>query len=159
MTILEVRSLIGLQSRCQQGSFLLELLGGNPFFSFSSFQKPLAFFNLCVCVCVCVCVCSVAQSCPIISDPMECSLPGSFCPWNFSGKNYWSGLPFPPPQDLFDPGIEPVSLIGRWILYTADTWEAHSLIYMAPNLQSLLQSHCACESISLSVVSNSLQPH
>ena len=59
MTILKVRSLIGLQSRCQQGSFLLELLGGNPFFSFSSFWKPLAFFNVCVCVCVCVFSCSV----------------------------------------------------------------------------------------------------
>ena len=92
MTIMEVRSLIGLQSRCQQGSFLLELLDGNPFFSFSSFWKPLAFFNLCVCVCVCVC--SVAQSRPIFSDPMECSLPGSFCPWNFSGKNIGVGCHF-----------------------------------------------------------------
>ena len=35
----------------------------------------------CVCVRVCVCVCarmhSVAQSCLILSDPMDCSLPGS----------------------------------------------------------------------------------
>ena len=28
----------------------------------------------------------------------------------FSGQEYWSGLPFPPPGDLPDPGIEPVSL-------------------------------------------------
>ena len=28
----------------------------------------------------------------------------------FSGQEYyWSGLPFPPPGDLPDPGIEPVS--------------------------------------------------
>ena len=26
-----------------------------------------------------------------------------------SEKEYWSGLPFPPPGDLPDPGIEPVS--------------------------------------------------
>ena len=26
-----------------------------------------------------------------------------------SGKEYWSGLPFPPPKDLPDPGIEPTS--------------------------------------------------
>ena len=26
-------------------------------------------------------------------------------PWNFPGK--WSGLPFPSPGDLSDPGIEP----------------------------------------------------
>ena len=28
----------------------------------------------------------------------------------FSGQEYWSGLPCPPPGDLLDPGIEPVSL-------------------------------------------------
>ena len=27
----------------------------------------------------------------------------------FSRQQYWSGLPFPPPRDLPDPGIEPVS--------------------------------------------------
>ena len=28
----------------------------------------------------------------------------------FSRKEYWSGLPFPPPGDLLDPGMEPRSL-------------------------------------------------
>ena len=28
----------------------------------------------------------------------------------FSGEESWSGLPFPPPEDLPDPGIEPGSL-------------------------------------------------
>ena len=28
----------------------------------------------------------------------------------FSRQEYWSGLPFPPPGDLLNPGIEPVSL-------------------------------------------------
>ena len=28
----------------------------------------------------------------------------------FSKQEYWSGLPFPSPKDLPDPGIEPVSL-------------------------------------------------
>jgi len=27
----------------------------------------------------------------------------------FSRQEYWSGLPFPPPGDLPDPGIEPRS--------------------------------------------------
>ena len=27
----------------------------------------------------------------------------------FSRQEYWSGLPFPPPEDLPDPGIEPES--------------------------------------------------
>ena len=38
----------------------------------------------------------------------------------FSRQEYWSGLPFPPPGDLSDPGIKPtclVSCIGRWVLY------------------------------------------
>ena len=27
----------------------------------------------------------------------------------FSRQEYWSGLPFPPPGDLLDPGVEPRS--------------------------------------------------
>ena len=30
----------------------------------------------------------------------------------FSGQEYWSGLPFPPPGDLPDPGMEPASLVS-----------------------------------------------
>ena len=30
----------------------------------------------------------------------------------FPRQEYWSGLPFPPPGDLPDPGIEPVSLVS-----------------------------------------------
>ena len=49
----------------------------------------------------------------------------------FSRQEYWSGLPFPSPDDLPDPGIEPASftsaaLAGRF--FTASTtWEADSL--------------------------------
>ena len=40
----------------------------------------------------------------------------------FPRQEYWSGLPFPIPGDLSNPGIEPVSLVspalaGGWILY------------------------------------------
>ena len=40
-------------------------------------------------------------------------------PIGFSRQEYWSGLPFPLPGDLPDPGIEPMShvspaLIGRF---------------------------------------------
>ena len=34
------------------------------------------------------------------------------CPWYFPGKKYCNGLPFPIPEDLPDPGIEPVSLVS-----------------------------------------------
>ena len=35
-----------------------------------------------------------------------------FCAWNFPGKKYWSGLPFPSPRDLPNPGIKPASLVS-----------------------------------------------
>ena len=38
-------------------------------------------------VCVCVCVCLVAQSCPTLYDPMDCSLQGSFVHGDSPGKN------------------------------------------------------------------------
>ena len=46
----------------------------------------------------------------------------------FSRQEYWSGLLWPPPGDLPDPGIEPTSLespalAGRF-LTTSATWEA-----------------------------------
>ena len=48
----------------------------------------------------------------------------------FSRQEYWSGLPCPPPGDLLDPGIEPVSPIAPALL-------ADSL------LLSFLRSHLA----------------
>ena len=30
----------------------------------------------------------------------------------FSRQEYWSGLPFPPPEDLPNPGIKPASLVS-----------------------------------------------
>ena len=30
----------------------------------------------------------------------------------FFRKEYWSGLPFPPPGDLLDPGIKPASAVS-----------------------------------------------
>ena len=46
----------------------------------------------------------------------------------FSRQEYWSGLTFPSPGDLPNPGIEPVSLVspalaGRFFT-TSATWEA-----------------------------------
>ena len=41
----------------------------------------------------------------------------------FSRQEYWSGLPFPPPRDLPDPGIKPASLASpavAGILFTTE---------------------------------------
>jgi len=44
-----------------------------------------------------------------------------------SWREYWSGLPFPPPGDLPDPGVEPTSLLSPALadgLFTSSaTWE------------------------------------
>ena len=74
----------------------------------------------------------VAQSCPTLCDPMEyiaCQAPLSR---KFSRHEYWSGLPFPVPGDLPDPGITPESLAssvltGRFLTTTV-TWEAQIYI-------------------------------
>ena len=42
----------------------------------------------------------------------------------FSRQEYWSGLPCPRPDNLPDTGTEPVSCIGREVLYHWATWEA-----------------------------------
>ena len=54
------------------------------------------------------CVCSVAQSCLTLCTPWSvgCHDPPSM---GFSRQEYWSGLPFPTPGDLPDPGIKPTS--------------------------------------------------
>ena len=59
-------------------------------------------------MCVCVCV-LVAKSCPNLCDSVDCSLPGSSIYGIFSRQEYWSGLLFPSPGDLPNPGIDPGS--------------------------------------------------
>ena len=56
---------------------------------------------------MCVCV-LVAQSCPTLGNPMDCSPPGSSV-HGILRQEYWNGLPFTSPGDLPDPGIKPVS--------------------------------------------------
>ena len=50
----------------------------------------------------------VAQLYPTLCDPVDCSYQASPS-MGFSRQEYWSGLPFPPPEDLPNPGIEPLS--------------------------------------------------
>ena len=58
-----------------------------------------------VCVCVCVCVHAHALSCfqPFATPwTVASQAPPSM---EFSRQEYWSGLSFPPPEDLPNPGI------------------------------------------------------
>ena len=56
-----------------------------------------------------MCACLVVQSLPALCDPMDCSPPGPAVCGIFPWQEYWSGLPFPSPEDLPDPGMEPRS--------------------------------------------------
>ena len=59
--------------------------------------------------------------------PYGLQLARLLCPWGFSRQEYWSGLPFPPPGNLPDPGIEPTSLmppaLAGGFFTTSATWE------------------------------------
>ena len=68
----------------------------------------------------------VAQSCPTPCDPWTVAhqAPPSM---GFSRQEYWSGLPFPSPGDLPDPGIEPRS----------PTFQADALTSVPPGKDSL----------------------
>ena len=57
----------------------------------------------------------------------------------FSRQEYWNGLPFPPPGDLSDPGIKPVSLVSPPLLGGIFTSESLGKGYlkMFPHKQSL----------------------
>ena len=68
----------------------------------------------------CVCTCSVAQRCPFLRNPMDCSPSGSSV-HEWSRQEYQSRLPFPTPGVLPDPGIESTSLMSSTF------WGADSL--------------------------------
>ena len=63
-----------------------------------------------------------------LCDPVDRSSPQGPPSMGFSRRQYWSGLPFPPPGDLQDPGIEPAALASPapagGFLTTIATWEA-----------------------------------
>ena len=69
------------------------------------------------------------QSCPILCDPIDCSH-RLLCPWDSNRRESWSGLPCPPPGDLPDPGIEPLSLMSPALaggfFTTHAAWEAQT---------------------------------
>ena len=51
----------------------------------------------------------VAQSCLTLCNSMDCSLPGSSVHGILQANTGWSGLAFPSPEYLPNPGIEPGS--------------------------------------------------
>ena len=68
----------------------------------------------------------VAKSCPILATPWSVARQA---PLGFFRQEYWSGLPFPSPGDLPDPGdrTQVSRIAGRFFTNWA-TREAHTLI-------------------------------
>ena len=74
-------------------------------------NKHLTLMNMSVEMYGYICVCSVAQSCPTLCDPMDCSLPGSSV-YGILQARILVWVAMPPPEDLLNPGIEPTSLLS-----------------------------------------------
>ena len=55
-----------------------------------------------------MCVCDVLSLVQIFVTPWTVALQALLC-MGFPRQEYWSGIPFPPPGDLPDPGMEPRS--------------------------------------------------
>ena len=89
----------------------------------------------------------------------------------FSRQEYWSGLPYHPPGNLLDPGIELESLMSPALacgfFITSTTWEAPVFLIATINYCRKLNSKIKINRIiiallflfSCSVMSDSLQPH
>ena len=70
---------------------------------------------------------SVIRSCLTLYNPMDCTLQASPS-MGFSRQEYWSGLSFPSPGHLPDPGTESTSPALQRVLYCWATREALSLL-------------------------------
>ena len=57
----------------------------------------------------CAALCLVTQSCPTLCNPMDCVAHQAPLSMGFFRQEYWSGLPYPPPGDLPNPGTKPRS--------------------------------------------------
>ena len=82
-------------------------------------------------------MCSVAQSCPALHDPMDCSLPGSSIHGILQARILeWVAMPSSRGSSQPRDGTQvfSVSYTGRWILYHCTAWEAHLVIWIVPKL-------------------------
>ena len=64
-----------------------------------------------MCVCVCVCVCVWLSRVQLFVTPWTVARQAPLS-LGVARQEYWSGLPFPPPEDLPDPGTEATSLVS-----------------------------------------------
>ena len=70
--------------------------------------KRCLYFSLHCTLPIYLCGCLVAKLCPTLCNPKDSCLPGSSV-HGIPRQEYESGLPFPSPENLPDPGIKPES--------------------------------------------------
>ena len=89
---------------------------------------------------------------------MDCSPPDSLS-IGFPKQEYCSGLPFPSPGDLPDPGIEPASsgLAGRFFLCSSLWWGLHEPILVSKFIE--LYTKIGGKSILLHNLKNKINAH
>ena len=83
------------------------------------------------------------QSCLTLCNPMDRSLPDFFVHWVFSQQESWSGLPYPPPGYLPNPGIKPMSPALQADSLRLSHWGSPSIIIVSYKIFSLPQ-HTLC---------------
>ena len=64
--------------------------------------------------------CLVATLCPTVLGPHGLQVGKASLSSGFPGLDYWSGLPFPSPGDLPNPGIPPVSPVLAGKFFTTE---------------------------------------
>ena len=73
-------------------------------------------------------LCLVAQSCPTLCDPVGHKAHQGSLSLGFSRQEYWSGLPWSPPGNLPNPGVEPrfpTLQADSLLTATRKAWEIH----------------------------------
>ena len=77
-----------------------------------------------------VCVCVLTRLCLILHDPTGTITHTAPLSIGSSKQESWSGLPFPPPEDLPNPKIEPLSpvtpVLASWLFITEPPKKAHT---------------------------------
>ena len=82
----------------------------------------------------------VAKSCPTLTTPWMVACQASLSV-GFSRQEYWSGLPFPSPGDLPNPGIEPRSPTLQADALTSEPPENPKDLNVRPKTLKLLEEN------------------
>ena len=79
-----------------------------------------------------------AKSCLTLCDTMDCSHQAPLS-MGFSRQEYWSGLPFPSPGDLPNPGVEPLVSCSAGGFFTPEPPGKPLLTAIEPYLSLLIE--------------------